>query len=450
MDPIALVITLVVGVLIGAALGALMMYLYDASRLAQLQAQQTADSDKLSWLRRAQEDMQKVFSALAFKTLRKQTEVFSGQLNQTLNHLDRNVRSSTENVAVNVNQHLQSHARHIGTIKEALQRNLDHIDQSVRQLESKREGAYQSLTQYLGNLERAQGELRTAAANLTNAMQAGPIRGRWGEIQLRKIVELSGMIEHVSFAEQAGGDLGGRPDMIVLLPNQGQMPVDSKCPMNMYFEAVACDDDAEKRAECLTSYAKSVRQEIKKLSDRKYWQQFEMSPEFVIMFVPIESCLVAVYECDPGIIEYAAENKVILSTPLTLLAFLKAVAYGWQQFAISKNAKTILEQGKELFKRTITWLDHLRAMGQKVDGMIEAYNKTVASLQTRFLPAARRFQELAAIPENVDEVPTVNRGVSSVAPDESAAFGSDLAAELIKAGGPPTDSSPPDVAGSPR
>lgn len=187
---------------------------------------------------------------------------------------------------------------------------------------------------------------------LVNALRSGPVRGRWGEIQLRKIVELAGMSEHVSFFEQAMG-VDGKPDMVVHLPNRGQVAVDSKFPIQAFLEAMAATDASQRKIK-LDQHAKTLRQQVRDLAKRGYWSQFQPSPELVLMFIPIESCLLAAYECDPEIIEFALSQKVILASPITLLGYLKAIAYGWQQFTISKNAKIILEQGKELHKRTIT------------------------------------------------------------------------------------------------
>ncbi len=430
MDALTLFVCFIVGLIIGCALGGVFSHLQAAAKLAQLQAERAADADKLNWLDRAQVDMQRVFGALAFKTLKKSNELMAGQLHQQLKHhadqiaqirnsfesnlahVDQRMRRNAEEAGLQMNERLKVHSEQIGLMKSALQKELEELESHVRQLEITREGAYKSLTTYLTGLEKAQGELRVATEHLYNALKTAQVRGRWGEIQLRRIVELAGMVEHVSFEEQAAGADAGRPDLLVKLPNKGQVLVDAKCPLNHYLDAIAAGDNAEVRTKRMNDHARAVRQMVAQLSDRKYWEQFEYATELVILFVPIESCLVTAFEHDRDLLEYAAERRVILATPLTLLAFLRAVAYGWQQFTMSRNAKEILSQGKELYRRTITWLDHLREVEKKLNSLIDAHNKSVSSLNSRFLPAARRFQQLSALPDEIDDLAETTRGVS--------------------------------------
>jgi DNA recombination protein RmuC len=383
-----LVLTLLPTFVIGGALGATMAYLYSKARVATLEAEHAADLEKIDWIRDSQEALRDTFGALASKALHKNAADFSGRIQQQLG----------------------SHATNIGTLKASLEANITKIDQNIRVLEQKREAAYQGLTQNVANLQRAYSELRDTTAQLLNALKSGPVRGRWGEIQLRKIVELAGMDEHVSFFEQVSGT-DGKPDMVVHLPNQGQITVDSKFPLHAFLEAMA-SIDPDFRQEKLAEHAKTLRQAIKSLAKKGYWEQFQPSPELVILFVPVESCLMAAYECDPEIIEFALSQKVILASPITLLGFMKAIAYGWQQFVISKNAKVILEQGKELHKRAAKWLDHFRKTGDRIGAVIDSYNESVSSLQTRFFPAARRFEELASLADELDELTTINKGLN--------------------------------------
>lgn len=383
-----LVLTLFFTLAIGGALGATIAYLYSKARAATLEAEHAADLEKIDWIRDSQEALRDTFDALAAKALHENAADFSGRIQQQLG----------------------SHATHIGTLKSSLELNITKIDQNIRDLERKREAAYQGLTQNIANLQLAYSELRDTTAQLLNALKSGPVRGKWGEIQLRKIVELAGMNEHVSFFEQVGG-ADGKPDMVVHLPNQGQIIVDAKFPLQAFLEAMASIDPSFRQLK-LAEHAKTMRQTIKALAKKGYWEQFQPSPEIVIMFIPVESCLMAAYECDPEIIEFALSQKVILASPITLLGFMKAIAYGWQQFVISKNAKVILEQGKELHKRAATWLEHFRRTGEKIGSVIDAYNASVSSLQSRFFPAARRFEELTSIAEELSEMATVNKGLN--------------------------------------
>ena len=399
---LVLVLTLLPTFAVGGVLGAAIAYLYSKARLAGLEARHAADLEKIDWIRDAHETLRETFGALASDALHKNATDFSGR----------------------VDQQLSTHAANICTLKSSLEANITKIDQNIRALEQKRVEAYTGLTQNVANLQRSYSELREATVQMLNALKSGPVRGRWGEIQLRKVVELAGMNEHVSFSEQVAG-ADGKPDMLVHLPNQGRITVDSKFPLQAFMEAMASIDAAFRQAK-LEEHAKTLRQRIKELAKKGYWEQFQPSPELVIMFIPIESCLMAAYESDPDIIEFALSQKVILASPITLLGFMKAIAYGWQQFVISRNAKVILEQGKELHKRAADWLGHFRKTGKKLGSVMDEYNAAVSSLQTRFFPAVRRFEELTSLADELDELETLNKGLNLAPKTEDIAGGSKL------------------------
>jgi DNA recombination protein RmuC len=387
-NSVILVIALFLTFVVGLVLGGVIVYLYAKAQASRLEAEHTADLEKLDWVRDSQRALEDTFEALASRSLRVNAKEFSGR----------------------VQEQLASHAGHIGVLKSSLEENIVKIDKNIRALESKREAAYSGLTEKVTNLQSAYLELRDTTAQLLNALKSGPVRGRWGELQLRRIVELAGMNEHVSFLEQVVG-AEGRPDMLVHLPNQGRISVDSKCPIQEFIDAMASLDNNGRNAK-LAEHAKVMRMRVKELASKAYWEEFPPSPELVIMFIPIESSLMAACECDPEIIEFALTKKVILASPITLLGFLKSIAYGWQQFTISKNAKLILEQGMELHRRTAKWLDHFRKTGVRLGSVIDAYNASVSSLQTRFFPAARKFKDLAAIADELTEVEPVSVGLN--------------------------------------
>jgi DNA recombination protein RmuC len=397
--PITLLLAFVSGLAIGGVAGGFLLHFRSQARVKQLESQREADADKIDWINNSQDNLRETFEALASKSLRSNSELVAGR----------------------THEQLATHASQIVQIKTALEANISQLDKYVRELEQKREGAYQLLTVSVKNLEQAHTELRDTTDKLQNALRSGPTRGRWGEIQLRKIIELAGMAQHVSFDEQVTG-VKGKPDVVVYLPNQGHLVVDSKFPLDAFLAAMTTIDVAV-RTQKLEDHLKAVRHKIKELSDRKYWEEFQPSPELVVMFIPIESCLMAACECDPDIVEFALGHKVILATPVTLLGFMKAIAYGWQQFTISKNAKQILEQGWELYRRVDTWLEHYRVMGDKIGGVVEAYNKSVASLQTRFFPSARKFQDLAAIAGELTELATLECGLQLAPRSEEVSLG---------------------------
>jgi DNA recombination protein RmuC len=371
---------LLLGVAIGGTLGWLITSLCGRARLARWQAEHAAAGERVEWLQQAQHALRDAFEALAARCLRANADDFSGKI-QT---------------------HLSAHADQTGLVTAALQSSLHHLDHHLRALESKREGAYGALTENLAQLRAAAGELRTATEQLRQALQTGPVRGRWGEIQLRKVVELAGMSEHVSFTEQTSVGKG-RPDLIIYLPNDGHLPVDAKFPLQAYLEAMTTSDAAVRKKK-LEEHAKTLKLRIRDLAQKKYWESVGPGPELVILFIPLESCLLSAYECDPDLVEGALAQKVVLASPLTLVGLLKAIAYGWQQFTISENAQRILEQGQELYRRAAMWLEHYRRTGDRMAEAVEAYNASVASLHARFWPAARRFEELAALTEELPAV----------------------------------------------
>lgn len=324
MNPTLLaVLLLALGATVGGVLGWLITSLYEKSRTAQLEARCEADAEKIDWIEDSQSNLRDAFEALAAKSLRDNADDFSGR----------------------INQQLTSHSKHFGLLKQALDTDLGKLDTNIRELELKREGAYSSLGQQVVQLQTAHSSLLHTTNQLVAALKSGPVRGRWGEIQLRKIVELAGMTEHVSFLEQVVGSEGGKPDSVVYLPNEGRIAIDSKFPFQAFFEAMEALTDEVRREKCV-EHVKVMKAKILDLSKKSYWKEFDPSPELTIMFIPIESCLMVAYEHEPGIIEFALEHKIILASPVTLLGFMKSIAYGWQQFTISKNARKILCRAK--------------------------------------------------------------------------------------------------------
>jgi len=382
-------VTLFFGVVLGLGLGFGGAWFYWKAESAELRAKSTSDEEKIEWIRDSQDRLRETFEALASRALHNNSQQFSG----------------------NISNQLTSHAQNIGVLKTALDTNLRALDGKIRELEKNREGAYQALRQQVEVLSKAHGSLLQTTEQLVNALSSGPVRGRWGEIQLRKIVELAGMTEHVSFHEQIVGTAGGKPDTLVHLPNEGKIALDSKFPLKAFLEGMATNVLKDRKIK-FEEHVKVMKEKIRELSKRSYWKEFDPSPELTILFVPIESCLMVAYEHDPSIIEYALEHKIILASPITLLGYLKSIAYGWQEFTISKNARKILSQGKELYGRIDVWLDHFKKTGEKLTSTVKSYNEAVGSLQSRVVPSCRRFQELAAIADDLPEVEPLSIGIN--------------------------------------
>jgi DNA recombination protein RmuC len=375
------------GFVAGGALGGLGVWLYAQARTAHLQAQGRADAAQAAWLDHAQQQLRELFQVLAARAL----------------------RDNTDDLAQRLQTQLGGHARQIGLMQQALERNLDHLDGHLRHLEQQRVGAYHTLTQQVDHLQHAHDALRHTTEQLRAALQAGPVRGRWGELQLRRVVELAGLSEHVSFSEQPVGRTGGRPDLVVHLPGDGHVAVDASFPFQAFLEALTASDPA--RRQHLAGHVRSLKDKIQELSHKRYWQEVGPGPELTILFVPTEACLAAAHEHEPGLVEFALEHQILLASPVTLLGYLKAIAYGWQHVTLSQNTRALVAQGQEVLERLGKWLGHLRRTGEKLAAAVEGYNEAVGSLQARFLPACRRWQALAALTTEWEEVEAIDASI---------------------------------------
>lgn len=374
-------------------------------QIARLEEERKANKEKLQWVKGAQQQLRETFEALASQALASNADQFLKRARDQLTSLLTQVRGDWG-----------THKEELKNLVQPLEKTLEAMDKQVRELEQKREGAYQSLEKHLGQLGQAQTQLRDTTVTLAQALKSSTVRGRWGELQLRRVMELAGMTSHVDFDEQVTTD-EGRPDVIVHLPNQGILPVDAKTPMTAYLAAIEADE-TEQRAK-LVAHAQAMRDRIQELGRKQYWDQFERAPEMVIMFVPSEACLSAAFEQDPALLEFGMGKHVLVTTPLTLLALLRAVAYGWQQQQITENVREIARQGQELYDRVVKFLDLFQKTGKGLEQAVEAYDSAVGSLELRLLPSARRFKELNASTKDLPEPSPVNRRTRSLSSPEA-------------------------------
>jgi DNA recombination protein RmuC len=400
----------------------------------ELKSQETLADERRVTMQQAEERLAGTFADLANKSLTHNSDSFLKLARQSLGTHQERARSDLAEKETAITQ-----------LVKPIQEALDKTQKQIGEIEKNRHEAFGSIRAQLEVMAVSQHELQKQTRNLVTALRRPEVRGQWGELTLRRVAELAGMVEHCDFIEQAhvateGGAV--RPDMIVKLPDRGTIVVDAKTPLDAYLSAVEAEDERSRKAE-LQRHARKVAERVRELASKSYWAQFEDSPEFVILFIPGDQFLTAALSENPNLLEDALRQKVIVATPTSLVALLKAIAYGWRQLSLNENAEKIRHLAQDMHGRLATFTSHLARLGKQLEGSVKAYNSAVGSMERKVLPNVRKFVELGVHAKTDIESPTVIETSTRELADQSTEDGGPAEITSIDVSSTDSDDSSP-------
>ncbi|MHB8453136.1 MAG: DNA recombination protein RmuC [Acidiferrobacterales bacterium] len=407
IDP-GLIAILVVVAVTAAVFGWLVASARSQKHIAELST--TLDLERRQAADRLQ-GLEKTFNVLSHNALQSNNQTFLQLAQETLKQFHIQA-------AADLTQKEKAVESLVVPIREALQK----AEQQIQLMENARKEAYGALTRHLETMTQTQDQLKTETQNLVKSLRRPEVRGQWGELTLKRLTELAGMVEHCDFSQQESvsteeGIL--RPDMIVRMPDGREIVVDVKTPLDAYLNAMEATDDAA-RARHLEHHARKVRERVTELSRKAYWSQFKNTPDFVVLFIPGDQFLSAALDIDHALLEDALRQKVILATPTSFVALLRAVAYGWRQEALAANAENIRDVGEELFARLATFTEHLARLGASIDSSVSHYNRAIGSFESKVMPGARKFTEMGvSAKKTIETLSQIEKGVREISRPET-------------------------------